>query len=128
MYIKILSNSEDVSVWIIEPAKVMQYKCFSHSLLDFSHLFFILGKPNPKEESHLKMPNCRIGKAKWNLNSLQGNALTCIAEREFCSHDLCSPVWKYRTVDSIIRDVLSYVICCTLSHTEQLNPAVLNWD
>lgn len=50
MHIKIPSNSEDVSVWIIEPAKAMQYECFSHSLLDFSHLFFILGKPNLKEE------------------------------------------------------------------------------
>lgn len=49
MHIKIPSNSEDVSVCIIEPAKATQCKCFSHILLDFSNLFFILGKPNLKE-------------------------------------------------------------------------------
>lgn len=64
MHIKILSNSEDVSVWIIEPAKVMQYKCFSHNLLDFSHLFFILGKPNPKEEKPFEDAQLQDRKSK----------------------------------------------------------------
>lgn len=85
MHIKILSNSEDISVWIIEPAKVMQYKCFSHSLLDFSHLFFILGKPNLKEEKPFEDVQLQDRKSKMEMPRhalVKGNsgAMTYVAQ------------------------------------------------
>lgn len=67
MHIKIPSNSENVSVWIIEPAKAMQCKCFSYSPLDFSHLFFILGKPNVKEEK--PFDNAQLQERKSKMES-----------------------------------------------------------
>lgn len=85
MHIKVPGNSEDDSIWIIEPGEAMQCKHFSQILLNFRHLFPLYFKKaqfRSEKKSCLKMTDCWIGKSKWKQNSLLANDLTCNSEQQ----------------------------------------------